>query len=104
MLLMTVMSFLSFTMSRSLNRESESSQRATVLSVKGLAFNLGYGSFSLAFSGFLASMAGSADGKAFGAALFWQVPFYAVLVGAALLWGKWLLRDDRTGPLGKGSN
>lgn len=91
MLLMMCMSFLSFTMSRSLNRESESSKRATVLSVKGLAFNLGYGSFSLAFSGFLASMAGKAEGEAFRSALFWQVPFYTALVGFALLWGKWLL-------------
>lgn len=94
MLLMTTMSFLSFTMSRSLNRESESSKRATVLSVKGLAFNLGYGSFSLAFSGFLASMAGQAEGEAFRSALFWQVPFYALLVGVVLLWGKFLLSGE----------
>lgn len=91
MLLMTVMSFLSFAMSRSLNRESESAKRATVLSVKGLAFNIGYGSFSLAFSGFLASISGEAKGDAFRAALLWQVPFYAILVGGVLLWGKWLL-------------
>ncbi|MDP4624918.1 MAG: MFS transporter [Akkermansiaceae bacterium] len=91
MLLMSMMSFLSFTLSRSLNREADSSKRATVLSVKGLAFNLGYGSFSLAFSGFLASMAGKPEGGAFGAALLWQVPFYAILVGVMLLWGKWLL-------------
>ncbi|MEP2776467.1 MAG: MFS transporter [Luteolibacter sp.] len=91
MVLMTSMSFLSFTMSRSLNRESESSKRATVLSVKGLAFNLGYGSFSLAFSGVLASLAGKPEGEAFKTALLWQVPFYAIVVGASLLWGKWLL-------------
>ncbi|MGJ8644297.1 MAG: MFS transporter [Luteolibacter sp.] len=97
MLLMTVMSFLSFTMSRSLHRESESSKRATVLSVKGLAFNLGYGSFSLAFSGFLASMAGKPEGEAFRSALLWQVPFYAVLVGVALLCGKYLLNQKARG-------
>lgn len=87
MLLMMTMSFLGFTMSRSLNREAESAKRATVLSVKGLAFNLGYGVFSLAFSGFLAVMRGGGDGEGFRAALYWQVPFFAIVVGAALLWG-----------------
>ena len=47
---MTMMGFLGFTVSRALHAETDSSKRATVLSVKGLAFNLGYGLFSLGFS------------------------------------------------------
>ncbi|WP_411827617.1 MFS transporter [Luteolibacter sp. AS25] len=92
MMLMMTMSFLGFTMSRSLNREAESSKRATVLSVKGLAFNLGYGAFSLGFSGLLASLPEGTSGAALTKALFWQVPFYAILTFSLLLWGKWLLK------------
>eukprot|EP00903_Cladosiphon_okamuranus_P004121 g4119.t1 len=73
MMLMMTISFLGFTMSRSLNREADSSRRATVLSVKGLAFNLGYGIFSLGFSGLLAGLQGNPEGTSLAAALFWQM-------------------------------
>lgn len=39
-----------------LNRETESHRRATVLSFKGLAFNLGYGALGLLYSGLLAHL------------------------------------------------
>lgn len=42
---------LGFLMSRYLNRLADSSQRATVLSVKGLLFNISYGTASLVFAG-----------------------------------------------------
>ncbi len=88
MLLMMTLGLLGFTMSRALNRESESSKRATVLSVKGLAFNLAYGSFSLGFSLLLAAFPPEPEGYALEQALIWQVPFYAILVGGLLVWGK----------------
>ena len=48
---MAGMSHLRFLMSRYLNGLADSSQRATVLSVKGLLFNVGYGTASLVFAG-----------------------------------------------------
>jgi len=95
MLLMTTMGFLSFTVSRSLNRESDSARRATVLSVKGLAFNLAYGGFSLAFSRLLASYPGGSGDAALRHALLWQVPFFALITGALLMWGKWQMGKAR---------
>ena len=88
MLLMMTMGFLGFTLSRALNREADSSKRATVLSVKGLAFNLGYGSFSLAFSMLLASFPPEPEGNQLANALIWQVPFFAVVTVSLLVWGK----------------
>ena len=88
MVLMMTMGLLGFTMSRALNRESESSRRATVLSVKGLAFNLGYGSFSLGFSMLLAAFPKEPEGLALEQALLWQVPFFAIATGSLLLWGR----------------
>ena len=49
-LLSSVMFFLSFFVSHYLNRMTESSQRATVLSFKGLSFNLAYGLIGLFYS------------------------------------------------------
>ncbi|MGJ8634276.1 MAG: MFS transporter [Luteolibacter sp.] len=88
MLLMMTLGFLSFTLSRALNREADSSQRATVLSVKGLAFNLAYGLFSLGFSMLLASFPEKPEGNQLENALVWQVPFFAVVTFALLIFGK----------------
>jgi len=87
-LLMMTLGFLGFTMSRALNRASDSGKRATVLSVKGLAFNLGYGSFSLAFSMLLAAFPDDPSGNQLRHALLWQVPFFAIVTGGLLLAGK----------------
>jgi len=86
MLLMTIMGFLGFTISRALHAEADSSQRATVLSVKGLAFNLGYGVFSLAFSRLLAGFPDQPAGAALGNALFWQVPVFALAMLVLFGW------------------
>lgn len=52
----------SFIMNRHLNELTSSDQRATVLSVRGLASNLSYGSYSLAFAGLLALMRTNSEG------------------------------------------
>ncbi len=89
MFVMSMMWFLGFTLSRVLHRETDSSRRATVLSVKGMIFNLGYGLFSLGFSGLLAmtSREQGAD-MGFVAALYWQIPWFVVVMLALFLWAK----------------
>lgn len=79
MLLMTLLGFIGFTVSRFLHSVATSDQRATLLSVKGLVFNLGYGAASLAFSLLLAGL-DTGDHTAFQRALLWQ----AILFTAAL--------------------
>lgn len=88
----SVMFFIGFTVSRVLHEEAESSRRATVLSVKGLIFNLGYGLFSLAFSALLTNFPDSPAGSALRNALFWQVPFYALTTFVLLVWARFILR------------
>ena len=63
-------SFLGFIISNTLNAEVSSAQRATVLSFKGLIFNLGYGFASLMFALALRAMrdGGNAD-QAFSGAI-----------------------------------
>lgn len=92
MLLMATLGYLSFTISRSLHREADSSRRATVLSVKGLAFNLGYGLFSLGFSRLLTCFPDEPTGAAFRSVLFWQVPGFALLTLALFAWAHALWR------------
>ena len=79
MLLMTTLGYLGFTVSRALHGLADSGRRATVLSVKGLAFNLGYGLFSLGFSRLLAHFPDHPPGAALRAAFFWQVPAFALV-------------------------
>lgn len=86
MFLMTLMGFLGFTVSRALHKEADSSRRATVLSVKGLAFNLGYGLFSLGFSRLIASFPTETADGALRNGLLWQVPFFAALVVCLFTW------------------
>ncbi len=86
MLLMTMLGLVGFTVSRHLHGSAESSQRATLLSVKGLAFNLGYGTFSLGFSLLLARMRETAGDDAFRAALLWQLPAVAVMIAVFFAW------------------
>lgn len=92
MFLMTMMGFLSFTVSRVLHQEADSAQRATVLSVKGLVFNLGYGLFSLGFSGLLASFPNQPAGNALRSALLWQVPYFAVIIVALFVWANFYVK------------
>lgn len=89
----SMMFFLGFTVSRVLHEESESSRRATVLSVKGLIFNLGYGLFSLAFSMLLAYFPDSPDGNALRSSLLWQVPFFALVTLMLLTWASFKFKN-----------
>jgi hypothetical protein len=57
-----------------------------LLSVKGLAFNLGYGAFSLGFSLLLARLRESQGEDAFRAALLWQLPAFAVVILGFFAW------------------
>ena len=86
MLLMTMLGLVGYTVGRHLHASAESSQRATLLSVRGLAFNLGYGTFSLGFSLLLARMREVAGEDAFRAALLWQLPAVAVLIAGFFIW------------------
>ena len=92
LLLMTTLGFLSFTISRALHRETDSSRRATVLSVKGLAFNLGYGLFSLGFSRLLMHFSQEPADAALRGALLWQVPAYALTALILFTWGNFILK------------
>ena len=92
MLLMTTLGYLGFTISRALHHEADSSRRATVLSVKGLAFNLGYGLFSLGFSRLLASFPDQPAGAALRSALLWQVPAFALVTMLLFAWANLLSR------------
>lgn len=95
MLLMTTLGYLGFTVSRALHREADSAKRATVLSVKGLAFNLGYGMFSLGFSRLLANFPDHPAGSALRNALRWQVPTFALVTVVLFAWAN-LLWKRRT--------
>jgi MFS family permease len=86
--LMSMMWFLGFTMSRVLHQEADSAKRATALSVKGLIFNLGYGLFSLGFSGLLAIFPNEPQGAALQQALIFQIPIFTLLILGLLVWGR----------------
>jgi MFS family permease len=82
--LMAGLSHLGFLMSRYLHELASSDQRATVLSVKGLLFNMGYGAASLVFAGAVSFQKGDLgmnDEEALTRTLEWQ-PW---IFGAAFL-------------------
>ena len=82
-LTVSVLSWTNFLVSTELNRLASSEHRATILSVKGLAFNLSYGTVSLSFAGAIALAEGKWFGEeqAFQAVLRWQP--LALLLGLA---------------------
>ena len=77
--LLFAMSFLNFFISYYINSMVESGQRATILSFKGVAFNLGYGMVGLLFAGLLRLIKSSdhvaASEAVFSRALPW-IPVY----------------------------
>ena len=85
-ILFTAFGFLEFLSSSTLNRLTDSSQRATVLSVKGLACNLGYGGLALAYAGVLGwfEEEEGTPGAALLRALPWQALYFAITVGLFL--------------------
>lgn len=79
-ILFTAFSFCEFISSTTLHKLTDSSQRATVLSVKGLAWNLGYGSLAIAYAlvlGHFEAETGS-PGGALLKVLPWQAAWFAV--------------------------
>jgi MFS family permease len=92
-----IMTLLGFMVSYYLNALVDSHQRATVLSFKGLAFNLGYGFISLLFAAVLRA---SRDGKSAEAALatgFDFLPLWLVLTLVLLAVGFWRHRAALSG-------
>lgn len=79
------MSGLSFFLSHYLNAWAPSAMRATVLSFRGLAFNIGYGALGLAFATLTTRLDAGDANATFRAALFWlPVAFFvAALVAGA---------------------
>ncbi|MEX1119030.1 MAG: MFS transporter, partial [Terrimicrobiaceae bacterium] len=78
------MSFLSFFTSHYLNTWTASEFRATVLSFRGVAMNLGYGAIGLAFAGLNSSLRSSlpaaADNTIFAKAIFWLPSGFLVAI------------------------
>ncbi len=80
-----------YLVSHYLNAATDSRRRATVLSLRGLAFNLGYGLVSLAFAAALRALAGSNEDETFGRTLPWM-PAWTALALAAVAAGFWRWR------------
>ncbi len=97
--------FTSFFTSHYLNRIADSSQRATVLSFKGLAFNLAYGLIGVAFAGLIAAIrtTNSAanpglgetaiESMSFENAIGWLSPYALVFIIATIILAGFLLRN-----------
>ena len=74
------MSAVAYLVSYYLNAAVDARERATVLSFKGLAFNLGYGLVSLAFAGALRALRDGTPEQTFGRTL----PFLPLWLGLAV--------------------
>ena len=79
-----------------LNRLADSSQRATVLSVKSLAYNLGYAAVSVGYAGLVAweQKVHLSDDLAFLKSLFWQPIYFAATLSLFFLF-VYLTRSKR---------
>ncbi len=91
--------FLNFFTSHYLNAEVESSHRATVLSFKGLALNVGFGVLSLLYAGLLKGLRqreelpeSAAADPAFPLSLTWLPGTFLVMLAPLLLYYQWRLR------------
>lgn len=83
-LLMMMLGYVGFTVSRHLHHVAEPTQRATLLSVKGLVFNLGYGGWSMLFSSLLVVRDGR-EAPPFQIALSWQAGIFVLCFALFLL-------------------
>lgn len=92
LLLMSLLGFMGFTVGRHLHAHAKAEERATLLSVKGLIFNLGFGSASLAFSAVLAGLGRDQPGV-FSQALLIQACVFAIFFTAFL----WFTRREARG-------
>lgn len=88
-----MMGMVQFHASFYLNRETDSAMRATVLSFKGLALNLGLGVASLLYTGYVAALRASASAELAGEVLedavflqsLYAFPVYYLILFAALI-------------------
>ena len=103
-----VMYFISFFVSTYLNRITESHQRATVLSFKGLSFNLAYGLIGIMYSVLLAFLrqgamadeigrggAGDVTDKVFVESVAWFPWYFMAAFGVVVVIGSIVLREHR---------
>jgi MFS family permease len=96
MLMLAVLGWLDFLTSRTLNKLTESKQRATVLSVKGLAFNVGFGAVSIAFGVLMARQLGILeDSKSAFLHVLSIQPVYFLVITAAFFLYCFLTRKKR---------
>ena len=86
------MSMVGYHVSYYLNAAVESHERATVLSFKGMAFNLGFGGVSLAFAGALRTLRVSSPEQTFGRTLPW-LPAYLALIFTLIALSFWRYRS-----------
>jgi MFS family permease len=105
--LMSVMYFMGFFVSHYLNRITESHQRATVLSFKGLSFNLAYGLIGLLYSLQLYTLrnrasatgppihAADLQNQIFSTSISWFPGYFIVTLGVLLLFARWRLQNSR---------
>jgi len=100
-----VMYFIRFFISHYLNSITDSSQRATVLSFKGLSFNLAYGIIGVLFSFLLfilrsravadnTQIAGQGiENRIFIESISWFPWYFIITIAALLLFSRWKLKD-----------
>ena len=106
LLLFSNMYFLGFFLSHYLNRATNSEQRATVLSFKGLCFNLGYGLIGILYS-ILLSFLRSGEQKlapqleeealknvVFMDSMVWFPWYFGLSLAALMLFAVWKLKDS----------
>ena len=107
LLLFGNMYFLGFFVSHYLNRATDSEQRATVLSFKGLFFNLGYGLIGLLYSLLLSVLRErtlqqqpqladeTLKNQVFVDSMLWFPGSFSLLLLVLLFFSLWLLRDSK---------
>jgi len=105
-LLIAVMYLNNFFMSHYLNRISGSEQRATILSFKGLSFNLAYGLIGILYSMLLAVLRGKAlladpgldaaatEDGVFRASIGYFPWYFLITMAALVVFARWRLRED----------
>lgn len=101
----SVLMLTNFFVSHYLNPITASEQRATVLSFKGLSFNLAYGLLGILYSGLLghlrqnlsteAGLAGEAlETQVFTHSIHWFPGYFVVVFGLLLLIARWRLKSE----------
>jgi len=105
-LLRVVMYLQSFLQSHYLNRIASSEQRATVLSFKGLSFNLAYGFIGVLYSLLLAALriqvrhtqlqpvGTTLENMVFVKSLAWFPWYFVLTMGAVLIFAHWKLKNS----------